>query len=131
MLRKIAVVSLLALLAACKTTQPIASTDEHPIPAGAQALPLSAIESAIVEAGARRGWKFEHIADGKVRARYHKHPWLAEADVLFTQRSYRIVHVSSKNLEKRNDGVERAYNRWTGNLDRDIGAKLEEIGARR
>ena len=131
MLRKVAVVSLLVLLAACKTTQPIASTAEHPIPAGAQALPLSAIESAIVEAGARRGWKFEHMADGQVRARYQKYPWVAEADVLFSQQSYRIVHISSKNMEKRNDGVERAYNRWTGNLDKDIAAKLEEIASRR
>ena len=131
MLRKIAVVSLLALLAACKTTQPIASTAEHPVPTGAQALPLSAIESAIVEAGARRGWRFKHVADGKVRAHYEKYPWVAEADVLFSQQSYRIVHVSSKNMANRDDGVERAYNRWTGNLDKDIEIKLQEIATRR
>ncbi len=130
MLRKLAVASLFVLLAACQTTKPIASTAEHPVPPGARTLPLPAIESAIVEAGARRGWKFERIADGQLRARYHKHPWLAEADVLFSQQSYRIVHVTSRNLENRNDGVERAYNRWTGNLEKDIAAKLAEIGGR-
>jgi len=131
MLRKIAVVMFLVLLASCRTTKPVASTDEHPVPPNARNLPLASIESAIVEAGAKRGWKFERIKDGQLRARYSKHPWVAEADVLFSNASYRIVHVSSKNMENRNDGVERAYNRWTGNLDRDIAAKLAEIGGPR
>lgn len=129
-MRIIAAVAAVLLLAACQT-KPLSTTQEHPVPPGAQALPLTAIETAIVEAGARRGWRFQHVADGQVRATYSKWPWVAEADVLFSNRSYRIQYVSAKNMEKRNDGVERAYNRWVGNLERDIGTKLDEIAARR
>lgn len=118
------------LLAACQT-KPIATTQEHAVPPGAQALPLNAIEMAIVEAGARRGWRFQHVADGQVRATYTKWPWVAEADVLFSTQSYRIQYVSAKNMERQNDGVERAYNRWVGNLERDIATKLNDVAVRR
>lgn len=126
----LAAVAAILLLAACQT-KPISTTQEHLVPPGAQALPLGAIESAIVEAGARRGWHFKHVADGQLRASYSKWPWVAEADVLFSNQSYRIQYVSAKNMENRNDGVERAYNRWVGNLERDIGRKLDDIAVRR
>jgi len=128
--RNLLVLAAVLLLVACQT-KPLSTTQEHAVPPGAQALPLTAIESAIVEAGARRGWRFQHVADGKVRATYSKWPWVAEADVLFSNQSYRIHYVSAKNMEKRNDGVERAYNRWVGNLERDIATKLDEVAARR
>ena len=118
-------------LAGCQT-RAMSTTPERPVPQHAQALPLVAIEAAIVEAGVRRGWQFQHIKDGQVRASYSKRwPWYAEADVLFSGNSYRIVLVTAKNIENRNDGVERAYNRWVTNLDEDIQAKLAELGLRR
>ena len=123
-------VAAVLLLAACQT-KPLSTTQEHAVPPGARAQPLSAIEAAIVEAGARRGWHFQHVSDGQVRATYSKWPWVAEADVLFSTQSYRIQYVSAKNMERRSDGVERAYNRWVGNLERDIATKLDEIAARR
>lgn len=129
-MRKIVAGVAFLLLAACQT-KPISTTQEHTVPVGARALPLSAIEAAIVEAGARRGWRFQHMADGQVRATYTKWPWVAEADVLFSNQSYRIRYVSAKNMERPNDGVERAYNRWIGNLERDIATKLDEVAARR
>lgn len=95
-------------------------------------MPLAAVEAAIVEAGSRRGWRFQHIEDGRVRAIYSKRwPWYAEADVVFSSQSYRIVKVVAKSMENRNDGVERAYNRWVTNLDDDIQAKLAELSVRR
>lgn len=130
-MRNVLAAAAILLLAACQTTRPIATTQEHAVPPGAQSLPLNAIELAIVEAGARRGWRFQHMADGQVRATYTKWPWVAEADVLFSNRSYRIQYVSAKNMERSNDGVERAYNRWVGNLERDIAAKLDQLAARR
>lgn len=130
-MRNFVIVIAVLLLGACQTTKPILATQEKPVPASAQGAPLSAIEAAIVEAGARRGWRFQHLADGQLRATYSKWPWVAEADVLFSNQSYRIQYVDAKNMERQNDGVERAYNRWIGNLDRDIAAKLNEIGGRR
>ncbi|MDW7552329.1 MULTISPECIES: hypothetical protein [Azospirillum] len=130
LVRNILAAAAILFLAACQT-RPITTTQEHAVPPGAQALPLNAIELAIVEAGARRGWRFQHIADGQVRATYTKWPWVAEADVLFSNRSYRIQYVSAKNMERSNDGVERAYNRWVGNLERDIAARLDQIATRR
>ncbi|WP_431855358.1 hypothetical protein [Azospirillum sp.] len=128
-MRNILAVAAVLLLAACQT-KPISTTQEHTVPPGARVLPLTAIEAAIVEAGARRGWHFRHVSDGQVRATYSKWPWVAEADVLFSNQTYRIQYVSAKNMERRDDGVERAYNRWVGNLERDIAAKLDQIGTR-
>lgn len=129
-MRNIVAVAAVLLLAACQT-KPVSTTQEHAVPPGARTLPLTAIEAAIVEAGARRGWRFQHQADGQLRATYTKWPWVAEADVLFSNQSYRIKYVSAKNMERRDDGVERAYNRWVGNLEHDIAAKLDEAAARR
>ncbi|PWC35973.1 hypothetical protein [Azospirillum sp. TSO35-2] len=108
------------------------TTLEHPLPSRVQALPLAAIEGATTEAGARRGWRFRRIEDGQVRASCFKRwPWYVETDVIFSGESDRTVLVTAKTMEKRDDGVERAYNRWVTNLDEDIQAKLAELSVRR
>jgi len=112
-------------LAACAGTQPIYDVHNHPIPAQARSLPLDRIESAIVDAGKARNWRFERIRPGELHARQDRSSYYAELAITFDTNSYSITRYSSSGMKETETGeISGHYNMWVRTLEKDIDIQL-------
>lgn len=125
MSKKLAVAALAGfLLAACAHQQPIYNVTAHPLPASAQKLSLAQIERLIVEAGQTRGWKFEPLAPGKLRATQDQPKYAADVDVIYDQKSFSITYVGSRGMKEQGEVIHPHYNSWIHRLEGDIDTRL-------
>ena len=126
LLSLLAVVSVLAL-SGCRAA-PIYNASDVPFPTPArQALTLEDYRSAIIRAGAKRGWTFKDEAPGHlvgdvaVRAKH-----FATVDVMFDTEKFSITYRDSRNLNY--DGsrgeIHPNYNTWVNNLQSDIQGEI-------
>ncbi len=84
---------------------------------------LSQYETAIIRAGADRGWVFQRIAPGHlegtidVRDRHR-----ATVDIYFDTEEFSIIYKDSDNLnyDAAGNTIHRNYNNWVNNLEQDI-----------
>jgi hypothetical protein len=118
-------------LLACTSGKPIYNVSGHPVPVQAQALSLQRIEALIIEAGQSRGWRFERVSAGKLRASQVQPKHTAVVDVTFDTRAYNITHVSTTGMEEKDGTVHSHYNFWIRNLEHDIETRLANAGATR
>jgi hypothetical protein len=113
------------LLAACAGTQPIYEVRNHPVPAQARSLPLDRIESAIVDAGKTRNWRFERVRPGELHARQERSSYYAELAITFDANSYSITRYSSSGMRETETGeISGHYNMWVKTLEKDIDIQL-------
>lgn len=115
-----------ASLAAC-ATQPVRNIEDRPLPQAARTVPLSRIETAIVQAGEARGWRFDRVKPGHLVATLDRRTHTAVADVFFDRSAYSIRYRSSVNLDAGEGTIHRNYNKWTATLSRDIDARLVRL----
>lgn len=116
------------LLAAC-APQSIYNVTDHPIPARAQSLSIVDIEKLIIEGGQQRGWRFETVAPGRLRAMQDQPKYAAQVDITFNQKSFSIRHVSSRGMKEKGDTIHPHYNFWIRNLEHDIATRLANAAA--
>lgn len=123
---------LVALAAASCANAPIYNVDRHPVPVAAQRMSLAEIEKTIIEAGASRGWRFDRLGPGSLRAT-QRDPKGFEAivDVKFDQTSYSITKNSTFRLREKDGTVHPHYNLWIRNLEKDIEDRLYAAGLAR
>lgn len=130
-MKRLSVLALAAfLLGACAHQQPIYNVNAHPLPTSAQKLTLTQIENTIIDAGQTRGWKFQPVSAGKLRAIQDQPKYSAEVDILFDQKSYTIVHVTSRGMKEQGNNIHSHYNFWVRNLESDIETWLTNAAAR-
>ena len=123
---------LILFAAASCQNAPIHTVENHPVPAVAQKLSLAEMEQAIIQAGSSRGWRFERIGQGSLRAT-QRHPKGLDAvvDVTFSQTAYNIRLNSTAGLRQRDGTVHPHYNLWVRNLEKDIDNRLYAAGIAR
>jgi hypothetical protein len=123
----------LALFAAASCQNaPIHTVENHPVPAAAQKLSLAEMEQAIIQAGSSRGWRFERLGQGSLRAtQRHPNGYDAVVDVTFNQTAYNIRLNSTTGLRQRDGTIHPHYNLWVRNLEKDIEDRLHAAGIAR
>ncbi len=119
-MKRVIVLALGLLLAACTTGHPIYSPTDHPIPLTAQEFSLERIETLIVEAGQARKWTFTREGTGHLSAAQTRQSYSAVVDIFFDQRTYSIKYRSSVGLDAKDGTIHQHYNLWIGNLESDI-----------
>jgi uncharacterized lipoprotein YajG len=117
------------LLAGC-SHDPIYNVQAHTVPMSAQSLSLKQMENVIVEAGQSRGWKFQPVSPGILRAAQEQPKYAAVVEIRFTQTSYSIQYVSSRGFEFKDGIIHSHYNFWIRNLENDIDTRLSNAAFR-
>ncbi len=126
-MRKIATVLIALVVGACAYKhQPIYNVDRS-MPAGAATLPMGRIEEVIVSAGQIHNWKFQHIDTGHLIATQSDVKHSAEVDILFDQKSWRIIHRSTTGMADEGGTIHSHYNVWIRNLEKDIDTRLTNV----
>jgi hypothetical protein len=107
------------LLIAC-ANEPIYDVRAHQIPEKAQYLSLDQIEKTIIAAGSSRGWRFDRVSDGKLRASQVQPKFSANVEILFDSKSFSIIHAASTGMRETGGQIHPHYNFWIRNLESDI-----------
>jgi len=129
-MKRFLIVVLAALtISACKGH--LVHNPKNAIPAGAQGLPLERIESAIIDAGAARGWRIERAVDGHLVATQRHPKFEATVDIRFDQQSYEIRYKSSVGLSETDGTIHSRYNNWVRHLEQGIDQRLSILALRR
>jgi len=115
------VLAAVALLApGCKTER--IRDIESRVPVG---LTAAQVGNAVVAGASRRQWIVVENAPGRavaridVRARH-----MAEVEITYDERSYRIAYHDSENLKAHSGRIHQNYLRWIAKLDQAIRAEL-------
>lgn len=87
-------------------------------------MPLDRIEREIIAAGQKRSWQMQREALGHLVATQVAENYSASVDIRFDQRTYSITHRSSSGMREKDGTINKRYNRWVRNLQRDIDASL-------
>lgn len=112
---------ILLVVSGCGRVQPIHNVENTPV---AYNLQISQVKQAIIESGTNRGWIMTETKPGTMRGEYSTRSHVAVIDVEYSNKTYSINYVSSKNLNYNDGEIHRNYNRWVNNLDVDIKKKL-------
>jgi hypothetical protein len=127
-----ALVAFAVLLAACQPRiQPIYAPSSVLMPQGLETAPLSVIRDGILDAGAAKSWKMKELEPGVIRATLdvqNKHQ--AVVDVVYTNKSFAINYVSSRNLLSQGARIHRSYNTWVRQLETGIYNNLGFIASK-
>jgi hypothetical protein len=118
-------------LAACHIRAPVANFHDEPIPTRAQSLPLDEIGRQIKAAGESLAWAWSQEAPGRLVGVQGGDSRNAKVEVDYTQTSYSITLISSKNLYQGDDGqVAGRYNIWARNLKAAIDRQLALVAVK-
>lgn len=110
------------LISACQPRiQPIYVPSSVALPAGLETAPLSVIRDGILEAGAAKSWKMKEVEPGVIRGTLNvRNKHQAVVDVVYTNQSFAINYVSSRNLLSQGARIHRSYNIWVRQLETSI-----------
>jgi hypothetical protein len=115
-IRVVAVLALLALTA-CHIRAPVQNFHDEAIPEHARTLPLEEIGRQIKAAGSSLEWAWSEEQPGKLIGTQGGAARNAKVEIDYSQTSYSITLLSSKNLHQGDDGqVAGRYNIWARNL---------------
>lgn len=89
-----------------------------------------AVQKAIIEAGAMKGWRMAIVEPGHILASIALREHTAAADITYDSKTYNINYKDSTNLgyDGTKQVIHRNYNEWIKYLDGAIRAKLSTAG---
>lgn len=127
LISRVCALFVLAVVVASCRYEPAEDVVDNPIPQEMQSLSLDAIEAQII-AGGTGPWQIRRVSPGLLAGDLSVRSHAARVDILVTQKSYTIRHVSTTNLEK-NGSIHRNYNRWVQSLQQQIDTHLARYAA--
>jgi hypothetical protein len=118
----IAILAMLTLVA-CATGAPVRDVSGATFD---RSHDMQTVRTAIVRAGASRGWRMQPQDDGHIIARLDVREHMAEVDIRYDEDSFDITYRDSENLnyDPETGTIHSNYNGWVQNLERDIHNQL-------
>jgi hypothetical protein len=111
---------LLLGVASCRIA-PVYNVEAHEF--ATSTAPLSVRAQQIKHAGARRGWKMTEVGPGEIRGRLTSGDYNATVLINFTPSQYAIRYAGSEGLGYSGGQINKRYNGWVENLEKDIYAE--------
>jgi len=119
--RTLITLTLLLLLIAGCTSQPIVNVTDAPVvTTGGKPLTSDQVRDAIVKAGSALGWAMTPDSPGLITGRLSLRDHVAVVDIRYTPKAFSIIYKDSTNLHYRSGQIHRNYNGWIENLEREI-----------
>ena len=128
-LSNVVILSAVAILLIACTPTPIRNIDNAPVNLSSANYDLSDVTKAIKTAGVGLGWQMKEETPGHIVGTLHLRSHVAIVDITYTLDDYSISYKDSTNL-KYNPGsnsIHSSYNRWIGNLVKEIDTQLIAI----
>ena len=125
-LSNVVILSAVAILLIACTPTPIRNIDNAPVNLSSANYDLSDVTKAIKTAGVGLGWQMKEETPGHIVGTLHLRSHVAIVDITYTLDDYSISYKDSTNL-KYNPGsnsIHSSYNRWIGNLVKEIDGRL-------
>ncbi len=120
---KLFAVSILAvILIGCGGYQIKNIDDQNVVSVSDKKVTKDIVKSAIIKAGAHRGWIMQEISDGVISGKLSVRKHYAEIKITYTADLYSIKYVDSKELayDPSMHTIHSQYNNWITYLDRSI-----------
>ena len=116
------------LLVACAPA-PVRNIDNAPINVSSANYDLSDVAKAIKNAGVKLGWQMKEETPGHIVGTLHLRSHVAIVDITYTLDEYSISYKDSTNLKYNagSNSIHSSYNRWIGNLVKEIDGRLIAI----
>jgi hypothetical protein len=114
---------------ACSKTRPVMNVEDHPLPPGAETLPLDQIGRSIAYGGEQAHWQIEPVAPGRMSGKFDDGKHEAVINITYDQRAYSISLVNSTNLHQEGDEIHKRYDKWIRRLEQDIDRALERTAS--
>ncbi|MEH6526596.1 MAG: hypothetical protein V7723_11035 [Sneathiella sp.] len=126
-----ALVLFVIFVGACQPRiQPIYVPSSVAVSPGLETAPLSVIRDGILAAGVERNWVMKELEPGVIRGTLdvqNKHQ--AVVDVVYTNQSFDIDYISSRNLLSQGARIHRSYNTWVRQLEISISSNLSYLSS--
>lgn len=112
-------VAFVLALVACASAAPVREVTDASIDPSHE---LEDVRTAIMRAGAGRGWRMNPQDEGHILATLEVRDHMAQVDIYYDESSYDIVYRDSVNLDYNPDEgtIHPNYNGWIENLELDI-----------
>ncbi|HEY0525231.1 MAG TPA: hypothetical protein VGD08_17690 [Stellaceae bacterium] len=108
---------LLLGVAACRIA-PVYNVEAHKF--ATPSAPLSVRAQQIKQAGSSRGWKMTDTGPGEIRGNLNSGDRRASVVINFTPSEYAIRYAGSEGLDYSSGQINKRYNGWVENLEKDI-----------
>jgi hypothetical protein len=122
-----AIALVMGALAACAPV-PIHNITNRAMPPTAERLTQQEIDTIIVTEAAQRGWRIDPIAPGHMKGTLDIRSHRAVVDILADKANLNIRYLESTNLDEKNGVIDRKYNQWVANLEKDITTAVAAAG---
>ena len=112
-------------LAGCRKGAPVQNLSS-PVPL-MDTVPEKQIAEAIIRAGTVTGWEILPTGKGQMIGTLHVRSHMAEVDIAYDQKTYKITYRNSVNLEYKDGKIHPSYNKWVATLDQNIRREIARI----
>ncbi|MCR5537528.1 MAG: hypothetical protein K6F05_09035 [Succinivibrio sp.] len=106
----------------CTTTKQITQASS-PVAPGTS---VKEIRQAIVEAANIRGWSLQENGANSFLANHSRGQYSATVQIDYTSTNYVISYVSSTGFKHGNGKIDKHYNDWVINLDKEISSSINK-----
>lgn len=123
--RLILVFGIACLMAAC-TTKPIHTINDQLVPTSASQgkLDIKDVEVAILRGARNKGWSARVVSPGLIEAAIMVRSHRAVVEIPHSAEHFSIIYKDSENLDYKDGGIHRNYNKWVINLSASIQNQL-------
>ncbi|MFO7594123.1 MAG: hypothetical protein R6X15_08790 [Pseudomonadota bacterium] len=125
LIRMLLVAAAVGVIVGCKTS-PVYNVDNASVVVNKN-ITLDQMKTAIIRAGAKRGWAMKAVAPGHVVGTLHQRQHMAQIDIKYNTQNYSITYKDSSGLNYDGTNIHNFYNKWIQTLRRDIDVQLSML----
>lgn len=126
LVRMLLVAVAVGVIVGCKTS-PVHNVDNATIISNTKGISMSQLKTAIIRAGAKRGWAMKAVAPGHIVGTLHQRQHMAQIDIKYNTKSYSISYKDSSNLNYDGTNIHNFYNKWIRTLRGDIDVQISML----
>ena len=115
---------ILALALVGCVTNPVYNVTDAPVMTSTRGYTARDVRSAILQAGAAKGWQMKEIRPGLIVGTLNVRDHMAQVDIEYDRKTYSILYKNSYNLKYDGANIHKNYNEWVQQLSAAINTQM-------
>ncbi len=105
-------------------TNPVYNVTDAPVMTSTRGYTARDVRSAILQAGAAKGWQMKEIRPGLIVGTLNVRDHMAQVDIEYDRKTYSILYKNSYNLKYDGANIHKNYNEWVQQLSAAINTQM-------